>query len=108
MHRLQHASVLWGEDRQTITHQALLEMIIAGCVLLAALLAVALLCFLRTTNSLGYRMNQVLEAFMVIPQPVAKAMRIRSSLLLEKVLMEADAAEMAEEIAEQDGDDIGD
>ena len=106
MERMQASSNLWHEDYIAFMRTTLIEISAVGGVLLLVLLCVAFFCFIGTARSLGARATTVLEAFMVIPQPVAQAMKGRSALLLDKVLAEADAAEHADEQQELDGADL--
>jgi len=94
---LEYASSLWHDDYNNLTRQFLLQISITGGILLLVLLLVAFFCFVQSATSLGSRTVGMLEAFMVIPQPVAAAMRSRAGIMLEKVLAEADAAEHAAE-----------
>jgi len=75
MERLRHSANLWHADYQTIMYQSLIQVSVAGGLLLLMLLAIAFFCFVQTATSLGSRTISVLESFMVIPQPVASAMR---------------------------------
>jgi len=102
--RLAEAVRLWHDDSNKLMTNMLVTVAAAGAVLLAVLVIIALMCFASMANSLGKRTTSTLEAFMVIPQSVANAMRGRSAVLLEKALAEADSAEFSESSDGNDGD----